>query len=210
MAETEPQGAALREEQPGRETPDESRKQFRQHLLAAIPKLRAFALSLASHADYADDLVQETLMKAWNHQNSFQEGTNIKAWLFTILRNEYFSQLRKRRREVEDADGDYAGSVVTPGGQESQLDMADLRIALQQLPDDQREAVVLVGASGFSYQEVAEICHVPVGTVKSRVNRARTKLAVLLGHGPEAAEGRAGGTDRGWLPGAARGRTEHK
>ena len=120
-------------------------------------------------------------MKAWNHQNSFQEGTNIKAWLFTILRNEYFSQLRKRRREVEDADGDYAGSVMTPGGQESQLDMADLRIALQQLPDDQREAVVLVGASGFSYQEVAEICHVPVGTVKSRVNRARTKLAVLLG-----------------------------
>ena len=83
---------------------------------------------------------------------------------------------------MEDADGDYAGSVMTPGGQESQLDMADLRIALQQLPDDQREAVVLVGASGFSYQEVAEICRVPVGTVKSRVNRARNKLAALLGN----------------------------
>jgi RNA polymerase sigma-70 factor, ECF subfamily len=154
--------------------------EFRDHLIAAIPKLRAFALSLASHADYADDLVQETLMKAWNHQDSFQAGTNIKAWLFTILRNEYFSQLRKRRREVEDADGDYAGNVMTPGGQESQLDMADLRIALAHLPDDQREAVVLVGASGFSYQEVAEICQVPVGTIKSRVNRARNKLAVLL------------------------------
>jgi RNA polymerase sigma-70 factor, ECF subfamily len=154
--------------------------EFRDHLIAAIPKLRAFALSLASHADYADDLVQETLMKAWNHQESFQAGTNIKAWLFTILRNEYFSQLRKRRREVEDADGDYAGNVMTPGGQESQLDMADLRIALAHLPDDQREAVVLVGASGFSYQEVAEICQVPVGTIKSRVNRARNKLAVLL------------------------------
>jgi RNA polymerase sigma-70 factor (ECF subfamily) len=165
-----------------REASEQGREQFRQHLLAAIPKLRAFALSLASHSDYADDLVQETLMKAWNHQNSFQEGTNIKAWLFTILRNEYFSQLRKRRREVEDADGDYASSVMTPGGQESQLDMADLRIALQQLPDDQREAVVLVGASGFSYQEVAEICRVPVGTVKSRVNRARNKLAILLGN----------------------------
>lgn len=165
------------------ERSEDSREQFRQHLLAAIPKLRAFALSLAAHADHADDLVQETLMKAWNHQNSFQEGTNIKAWLFTILRNEYFSQLRKRRREVEDADGDYAASVMTPGGQESQLDMADLRIALQQLPADQREAVVLVGASGFSYQEVADICHVPVGTVKSRVNRARNKLAVLLGNG---------------------------
>ena len=164
------------------ERSEESREQFRQHLLAAIPKLRAFALSLAAHADHADDLVQETLMKAWNHQNSFQDGTNIKAWLFTILRNEYFSQLRKRRREVEDADGDYAAGVMTPGGQESQLDMADLRIALQQLPADQREAVVLVGASGFSYQEVADICHVPVGTVKSRVNRARNKLAMLLGN----------------------------
>ncbi len=163
---------------------------FRKDLIAAIPKLRAFALSLASHADHADDLVQETLMKAWNHQESFQAGTNIKAWLFTILRNEYFSQLRKRKREVEDANGEYAGSVMTPGGQESQLDMADLRIALQQLPADQREAVVLVGASGFSYQEVAEICAVPVGTVKSRVNRARNKLAAILG--VEAAEQVAG------------------
>jgi RNA polymerase sigma-70 factor (ECF subfamily) len=176
-----------------RETPGrQERRDFRQHLLAAIPKLRAFALSLASHADQADDLVQETLMKAWNHQDSFQPGTNIKAWLFTILRNEYFSQLRKRRREVEDADGDYAGNVMTTGGQESQLDMADLRLALQQLPDDQREAVVLVGASGFSYQEVAEICHVPVGTIKSRVNRARNKLAALLGN-----SGGSPGADRG-------------
>ena len=173
------------------------RDQFREHLLAAIPKLRAFALSLASHADYADDLVQETLMKAWNHQDSFQAGTNIKAWLFTILRNEYFSQLRKRRREVEDADGDYAGNVMTPGGQESQLDMADLRIALAQLPDDQREAVVLVGASGFSYQEVAEICHVPVGTVKSRVNRARNKLASLLSGDAAQAEILAAKTTNG-------------
>ena len=165
----------------------ERRRQFHQQLLAAIPKLRAFALSLAAHADQADDLVQETLLKAWDHQNSFQQGTNIRAWLFTILRNAYFSQLRKRRREVEDAGGDYAAGVTTPGAQEGQLDMADLRIALQQLPHDQREAVVLVGASGFSYQEVAEICGVPVGTVKSRVNRARNKLAALLGM-PERSE----------------------
>ncbi len=210
MAQTEPAATANRQEQRGSETSEEGRARFRQHLLAAIPKLRAFALSLASHADYADDLVQETLMKAWNHQASFQDGTNIKAWLFTILRNEYFSQLRKRRREVEDADGDYAGSVMTPGGQESQLDMADLRIALQQLPDDQREAVVLVGASGFSYQEVADICHVPVGTVKSRVNRARTKLAALLG--TDAAL--TAGTGKPEAPRrrgpASRGATEHK
>ena len=166
-------------------SPEEDRPaDFRQALLATIPKLRAFALSLAANGDHADDLVQETLMKAWHHQTSFREGTNIKAWLFTILRNEYFSQLRKRKREVEDADGDYAAGVMTPGGQESQLDMAELRLALQQLPDDQREAVVLVGASGFSYQEVADICRVPVGTVKSRVNRARNKLAVMLGHDP--------------------------
>lgn len=192
MSASDPRASAARHEQRRNHTSEEGRRQFRLHLLAAIPKLRAFALSLAAHSDYADDLVQETLIKAWNHQNSFQEGTNIKAWLFTILRNEYFSQLRKRRREVEDADGDYAGSVVTPGSQESQLDMADLRIALQQLPDDQREAVVLVGASGFSYQEVAEICHVPVGTVKSRVNRARTKLALLLGNGSLPKEGGTG------------------
>jgi RNA polymerase sigma-70 factor (ECF subfamily) len=168
----------------------QQRHQFSQQLLAAIPKLRAFALSLAAHADHADDLVQETLMKAWHHQSSFQPGTNIKAWLFTILRNQYFSQLRKRRREVEDAGGEFAGSVMTPGNQESQLDMADLRLALQQLPHDQREAVVLVGASGFSYQEVAEICGVPVGTVKSRVNRGRNKLAALLGMPARDSDGR--------------------
>jgi RNA polymerase sigma-70 factor, ECF subfamily len=207
MSESGPRTAAEGDDQRKDETSEDGRRQFRQHLLAAIPKLRAFALSLASHADYADDLVQETLMKAWNHQNSFQEGTNIKAWLFTILRNEYFSQLRKRRREVEDADGDYAGSVMTPGGQESQLDMADLRIALQQLPDDQREAVVLVGASGFSYQEAAEICHVPVGTVKSRVNRARTKLAVLLGNSPA---GQHETHEKRHQAGAAGGPSEHK
>jgi len=89
-------------------------------------------------------------MKAWNHQHSFQECTNIKAWLFTILHSEYFSQLRKRRREVGDADGDHAAGVTTPGEPESRLDMADLRTALHQLPDDQREARVLVVASGFT------------------------------------------------------------
>ena len=189
MATPQPAARGRRRAEPTPE--DESQGAFRQQLVASIPKLRAFALSLASHADYADDLVQETLMKAWHHQHSFREGTNIKAWLFTILRNEFFSQLRKRKREVEDADGDYAAGVMTPGEQEAQLEMADLRIALQQLPADQREAVVLVGASGFSYQEVAEICGVPVGTVKSRVNRARGKLAALLGHAPSLRSGDA-------------------
>ncbi len=164
-----------------KDTPQQA--EFREHMISVIPRLRAFALSLASKSDYADDLVQETLMKAWHHQADFQPGTNMKAWLFTILRNEYFSQLRKRKRkrEVEDVDGELINQLPTPAGQEAHLDMADLRQAMLQLPDDQREAIILVGASGFSYQEVAEITQVAVGTVKSRVNRARVRLAALLG-----------------------------
>ncbi|MGQ0485333.1 MAG: sigma-70 family RNA polymerase sigma factor [Hyphomicrobiales bacterium] len=155
--------------------------EFPDQLLAAIPGLRAFGLSLTARADQADDLVQETLMKAWHHKESFEAGSNLRAWLYTILRNEFYTQMRKRRREIEDADGAYSSKVATPGEQEGHLAMADLRIALAQLPADQREAVILVGASGFSYQEVAEICGVAIGTVKSRVSRAREKLAILLG-----------------------------
>ena len=161
---------------------DEVQNEFQKQMLSVVPRLRAFALSLSAKSDYADDLVQETLMKAWNHQNDFQPGANMKAWLFTILRNEYFSQLRKkkRKREVEDVDGELVNQLASPANQESHLDVADLRVAMQQLPDDQREAIILVGASGFSYQEVAEITQVAVGTVKSRVNRARVRLAALL------------------------------
>lgn len=154
--------------------------QFRNDLIASIPGLRAFGISLTARADRADDLVQETLMKAWKHHDSFQPGTNIKAWLYTILRNEFYTQLRKRSREVEDADGVYSARVAVQAEQPGHLDMADLKIALQQLPDDQREAIILVGASGFSYEEAAEICNVAVGTIKSRVNRARKKLGELL------------------------------
>ena len=154
--------------------------EFRTHLIAAIPGLRAFGLSLTARGDRADDLVQETLMKAWNHHASFIPGTNLKAWLFTILRNEFYSQLRKRRREVEDADGYYSNRVAVHGDQDGHLDMADLQIALAELPEDQREAIILVGASGFSYEEAAEICSVAVGTIKSRVSRARGRLAQRL------------------------------
>jgi RNA polymerase sigma-70 factor, ECF subfamily len=154
--------------------------QFRDDLIAAIPGLRAFGISLTSRADRADDLVQETLMKAWKHHESFEPGTNIKAWLYTILRNEFYSQLRKRRREVEDADGHYSSRVAVQAEQHGHLDMADLKTALQQLPEDQREAIILVGASGFSYEEAAKICNVAIGTIKSRVNRARKKLGELL------------------------------
>ncbi len=158
--------------------------EFHDQLIAAIPGLRAFGMSLTARADQADDLVQETLMKAWNHKNSFEAGTNLRAWLYTILRNEFYTQMRKRRREIEDADGAYSSKVATPGEQEGHLEMTDLRNALAQLPDDQREAVVLVGALGFSHQEVTEICGVAIGTVKSRVSRARERLAILLGTRP--------------------------
>ncbi len=154
--------------------------EFRAQIIAAIPGLRAFGLSLTARSDKADDLVQETLMKAWKHHESFQQGTNMKAWLYTILRNEFYSQIRKRKREVEDADGIYSSKVAVHAEQDGHLDMADLRIALAKLPEDQREAIILVGASGFSYEEAAEICAVAVGTIKSRVNRARARLTVLL------------------------------
>jgi RNA polymerase sigma-70 factor (ECF subfamily) len=146
-----------------------------------MTNLRAFAVSLCGDREHADDLVQETLFKAWNHLDSFHEGTNLKAWLFTILRNTYFSERRKRRREVEDADGSYAATLATHPEQHGHMDMQDFRAALTRLPDDQREALILVGAAGFSYEEAAEISGCAVGTIKSRVNRARNRLADMLG-----------------------------
>lgn len=165
---------------------------FKHELLSLLPNLRAFAISLIGRTDRADDLVQDTIMKAWAHQQNFAAGTNMKAWLFTILRNEFYSQMRKRGREVQDSDGYFATNLATHPEQYGKLDMRDFRIALDKLPSDQREAVILVGASGFSYEETAEICGCAVGTVKSRVSRGRNRLAELLGvehegdYGPDA------------------------
>ena len=121
-------------------------------LLAEIPSLRAFAISLSGSGDKADDLVQETLMKAWAAHASFAEGTNLRAWLFTIMRNTYFSQYRKARREVQDTDGEAAARLVSRPEQQGHLDLADFHAALEQLSPDQREALILIGASGFSYE----------------------------------------------------------
>ena len=156
-------------------------KALKDALLAVIPSLRAFAFSLCGSRERADDLTQEALLKAWSHIDSFQEGTNLRAWLFTILRNSYFSEMRKRRREVEDSDGKKAASLSVAPAQQGHVDMQDLHRALDMLPPDQREALILVGAAGMSYEETAEIVRCAVGTVKSRVNRARVKLADLLG-----------------------------
>jgi RNA polymerase sigma-70 factor, ECF subfamily len=149
-------------------------------MLAAVPSLRAFAISLCGNVDRADDLVQEALLRAWGNLDSFEPGTNMSAWLFTILRNVFRSEYRKRRREVEDADGTYADSLTSLPNQTSSLEMDEFRKALDLLPSDQREALILVGASGFSYEEAAQICSCAVGTIKSRVNRARTRLAEIL------------------------------
>jgi len=152
----------------------------RKAILGAVPSLRAFAISLCGNVDRADDLVQETLLRALANINSFEPGTNMSAWLFTILRNHFRSEYRKRRREVEDTDGHYAESLKSHPNQLGQMEFREFREALGQLPADQREALVLVGASGFSYEEAANICGCAVGTIKSRVNRARTRLAELL------------------------------
>lgn len=165
---------------------------FKREMLAVLPSLRAFAVSLARRHDKADDLVQETVMKAWGKQESFEPGTSMRAWLFTILRNEFYSQMRRKGRELPDPDGVFAGNLATHPEQYGKLDLADFKTALDSLPDDQREAIVLIGASGFSYEEAAEIAGVAVGTIKSRVNRARVKLQELLSiegesdYGPDA------------------------
>jgi RNA polymerase sigma-70 factor (ECF subfamily) len=180
---------------PGNETPRAKRSEppsFKRDLLATLPSLRAFAFSLCGRHDKADDLVQDTIMKAWAKQESFELGTNIKAWLFTILRNEFYSQMRKRGREVQDSDGLFTERMSVHPEQFGHMDMADFKKALARLPDDQREAVILIGASGFSYEEAAKICDCAVGTMKSRVSRARTRLQDLLqvegegDYGPDA------------------------
>ena len=153
----------------------------RDELLAAIPNLRAFAISLCGNRDSADDLVQDTLMRAWSNMDRYTAGTNLHAWLFTILRNSFFSQHRKIVREVEDADGFYANRLSTAPEQQAHLDLQDFQRALMKLSADQREALLLVGAEGYSYEEAARICGCAEGTIKSRVNRARNRLAELLG-----------------------------
>ena len=120
-------------------------------------------------------------MKAWANRTSYAPGSNLRAWLFTILRNVFYSQYRKRKREVEDADGHMAARLATVPEQNGHMDFADFRVALQKLPADQREALILIGASGLSYEEAADVCKCAVGTIKSRVNRARVRLVELLG-----------------------------
>ncbi|WP_234450752.1 MULTISPECIES: RNA polymerase sigma factor [unclassified Paracoccus (in: a-proteobacteria)] len=152
----------------------------RSELVDHLPALRAFALSLTRESASADDLVQDTIVKAWTNIEKFQAGTNLRAWLFTILRNTFYSARRKTRREVSDTDGIHAARQATRPEHDGRLAMNDFKAAFAQLPDEQREALILVGGSGFSYEEAANMTGVAVGTVKSRANRGRRRLAELL------------------------------
>jgi RNA polymerase sigma-70 factor, ECF subfamily len=154
---------------------------WRRDVVALIPALRAFAWSLSHNATDADDLVQEALTKAWTHRDRFEPGTNLRAWLFTILRNTYYTSLVKRRREVSDENGKYAATLTTPATQDWSVALKNLQSSLQQLPAEHREALILVGAAGLTYEEAAEICGCALGTIKSRVNRARAKLLKIMG-----------------------------
>jgi len=168
---------------PKNNRPEQDRIAFKRELTGVIPHLRAFARGLCGRPDLADDLVQETMLKAWAAQERFEPGTSMRAWTFVILRNAYLTEMRRNRFR-----GDYDETVaertlVAPAGQEAPLHLADMHRALLTLPPERREALLLIGAGGFSYEEAAEICGCAVGTIKSRVGRARATLTRMIEDG---------------------------
>ncbi|ACA19028.1 RNA polymerase, sigma-24 subunit, ECF subfamily [Methylobacterium sp. 4-46] len=160
------------------------RDSFRDELLAAMPALRLFAMTLAADAHQAEDLVQETLLRGWQHQQRFQAGTCLRAWLFTILRNQFYTTCRKRRREVEDADGSAAQRLAVPADQDDGVALRETWEQVGRLPAHQREALLLTALQGLSYEAAARVMGCRVGTAKSRVNRARIALTEALGGEP--------------------------
>jgi len=157
--------------------------EFKAELAKVIPHLRAFGRSLSGNRDLADDLVQETLLKAWAARLRFQAGTNMRAWTFIILRNLFLSQMRRARFKGEWDDLTASKILAAPASQDRHVDLGDLQRALLHLPQPQREALILVGAGGFAYEEAAEICGCAVGTIKSRVARGRVALEQLMSGG---------------------------
>ncbi len=153
----------------------------RDELPEHLPALRAFAISLCRNVTEADDLVQDTIVKAWSNFDKFTAGTDLRAWLFTILRNTFFSSKRKRKREVPDPDGIHAASLFEKPHHDGRLAFTDFRRAFDTLSPEHREVLILVGANGYSCDEAAAMIGVAVGTVKSRTNRARARLCELLG-----------------------------
>ena len=157
--------------------------EFKAQLAQVIPHLRAFGRSLSGSRDLADDLVQETLLKAWAARQRFQAGTNMRAWTFIILRNLYLVQMRRARFKGEWDDLVADRILAAPASQDRHVELGDMQRALLHLPQPQREALILVGAGGFAYEEAAEICGVAVGTIKSRVARGRVALETILSEG---------------------------
>jgi len=156
---------------------------FKRELTNVVPHLRAFARGLCGRPDLADDLVQETLLKAWAAQDRFELGTSMRAWTFVILRNAYLTDMRRNRFRGEYDEGVAERILTAPAGQEEPIHLSDLHRALLTLPSERREALLLVGAGGFSYEEAAAICGCAVGTIKSRVGRARAALTEMLANG---------------------------
>lgn len=156
---------------------------FQQELTDAIPHLRAFARSLCGNRAEADDLVQETLIKAWEARERFEDGSSMRAWTFRILRNHFYSERRRAWRKQEQGGEIHENAAITGEQQSWALQLDDVRRALLDLPEDQREALVLVGAGGLSYEEAASVCGCAVGTVKSRVSRARAALEKRMNTG---------------------------
>lgn len=157
--------------------------EFKDQLGQVIPHLRAFGRSLSGSRDLADDLVQETLLKAWAARKRFQAGTNMRAWTFIILRNLFLSQMRRARFKGEWDEISASKLLAAPASQDRHVELGDMQRALLHLPQPQREALILVGAGGFAYEEAAEICGCAVGTIKSRVARGRVALENLLNDG---------------------------
>ncbi|MGB7409483.1 MAG: sigma-70 family RNA polymerase sigma factor [Pontixanthobacter sp.] len=156
---------------------------FKRELTEVVPHLRAFARGLCGRPDMADDLVQETMLKAWAAQHRFEPGTSMRAWTFVILRNAYLTDMRRNRFRGEYDEGVAERILTAPAGQEEPLHLSDMHRALLTLPPERREALLLVGAGGFSYEEAASICGCAVGTIKSRVGRARAALHSMLADG---------------------------
>jgi len=166
-----------------------SEAQFKRELVALIPHLRAFARTLCGDAAAADDLAQDAVMKAWDARASYQMGTNMKAWTFMILRNQFYSEKRRSWRQTQLDQEAAERTLVAIDDPSAPLALDELRQALGMLPSEQREALILVGAGGFAYEEAAEICGCAVGTVKSRVSRARRALQAILEQGDYRRDG---------------------
>ncbi|MFN3670072.1 MAG: sigma-70 family RNA polymerase sigma factor [Brevundimonas sp.] len=166
---------------------------FKRELVVLIPHLRAFARTLTGDPTAADDLAQDAMMKAWDARASYQMGTNMKAWTFMILRNQFYSEKRRSWRQTQLDQEAAERTLVAVDDPESPVALDELRLALATLPEEQREALILVGAGGFAYEEAAAICQCAVGTVKSRVSRARKALQATLEKGGYARDGRAAG-----------------